>query len=73
MAINVSVRQRRGEPAEKLIRRFIRKCKKEKVVEQYRARTDHYIKPSVRKKMKREKAQREQKKLERKRDRKLLR
>lgn len=73
MAINVSVRQRRGEPGEKLIRRFIRKCKKEKVVEQYRARTDHYIKPSVRKKMKREKAQREQKKLERKRDRKLLR
>lgn len=73
MATNVSVRIKRGETSEKLIRRFNRKCKKEKVVEFFRARTDHYIKPSVRKKMKQEKARREKKKLERKRDRKLLR
>lgn len=73
MATNVSVKLRRGETSEKLIRRFNRKCKKEKVVELFRARTDHYIKPSVRKKMKQEKARREKKKLERKRDRKLLR
>ncbi len=73
MATNVKVDLRRGETSERLIRRFIKKCKKDKVVEIYRARTDHYIRPSVQKKIKRQKAIREQKKLERKRDRKLFR
>ncbi len=73
MATNVVVRIRRGETSERLIRRFNKKCKKQKVVEEYRARTDHYIKPSVRRKMKREKAIREQKKLQRKRERKMFR
>tara|TARA_R100000008_G_C3536259_1_gene142167 strand:+ start:314 stop:484 length:171 start_codon:yes stop_codon:yes gene_type:complete len=56
-----------------MIRRFIKKCKKEKVVERYRARTDYYIKPSVKRKLKSEKARREQKKLQRKRDGRLFR
>jgi len=73
VATNVKVDLRRGETSERLIRRFIKKCKKDKVVEIYRARTDHYIRPSVQKKIKRQKAIREQKKLERKRDRKLFR
>ena len=73
MATNVKVDLRRGEPGERLIRRFIKKCKREKVVELYRARTDHYIKPSVQKKMKSEKARREAQKLERKRLRKMFR
>ena len=73
MATNVSVRLRRGETSEKLVRRFIKKCKREKVVETYRSRTDYYIKPSVKKKIKREKAIREQQKLQRKKDRKLFR
>ncbi len=73
MATNIIVRLKRGETGEKLVRRFIRKCKKEKVVEKYRAKTDHYIKPSVRKKMKREKAIREKQKLQRKRAAKLFR
>tara|TARA_R110002020_G_scaffold179938_3_gene373709 strand:+ start:116 stop:337 length:222 start_codon:yes stop_codon:yes gene_type:complete len=73
MILNTKVELRRGETSERLIRRFIKKCKKEKIVEQYRARTDHYIKPSVRRRIKQEKAIREQKKLERKRDRKLFR
>jgi len=73
VATNVKVDLRRGETSERLIRRFIKKCKKDKVVEIYRSRTDHYIKPSVQKKIKRQKAIREQKKLERKRDRKLFR
>ena len=68
MASNVVVRPRRNEPAERMIRRFIKKCKKEKVVETYRARTDYYIKPSVKKKMKSEKARREKKKLQKKID-----
>jgi|TARA_A100000172_G_scaffold23555_1_gene13697 ribosomal protein S21 len=73
MASNVVVRPRRGEPAERMIRRFIKKCKKEKVIETYRARTDYYIKPSVKKRMKSEKARREKKKLQKKIDRKLFR
>ena len=73
MASNVVVRPRRNEPAERMIRRFIKKCKKEKVVETYRARTDYYIKPSVKKKMKSEKARREKKKLQKKIDTKLFR
>jgi small subunit ribosomal protein S21 len=73
VAANVIVKIRRGETGEKLIRRFIRKCKKERVVEEYRARTDYYIKPSVKKKLKSEKARRERKKLERKRAAKMFR
>ena len=67
MAINVIIRPRRGESTERLIRRFIKKCKKEKVLETYRARTDHYIKPSVRKKLKSQKARREKQKFDKKR------
>jgi small subunit ribosomal protein S21 len=67
MPTNIVVKLRRGETSEKLVRRFIRKCKKEKVVETYRAKTDHYIKPSVKKRMKSERARREKLKLERKR------
>jgi len=73
VAINVVVRLRRGESSERLIRRFIKKCKKERVVETYRQRTDHYIKPSVKRKLKREKAQREAKRTEAKRNKKMFR
>ena len=73
MAANVKVRLRRGETSERLVRRFIKKCKKEKVVELYRERTAYYIKPSAKKKLKRQKAIREQQKLQRKKDRKLFR
>tara|TARA_R100001132_G_C3228045_1_gene63864 strand:- start:246 stop:467 length:222 start_codon:yes stop_codon:yes gene_type:complete len=73
MAINVSVALRRGETSERLIRRFIKRCKKEKIVEMYRNRTDHYIKPAVKRKMKRKKAIREQQKLQRKMNSKMFR
>ena len=73
MASNVIVRPKRNESPERLIKRFIRKCKKEKVIEKYRERTDHFIKPSVKRKLKRRKAIREQEKAERKRDKKLFR
>ena len=73
MITNTRVDLRRGESSERLIRRFIKKCKKQKIIETYRARTDHYIKPSVRRKMKREKAKREAEKLQRKKDNKLFR
>jgi len=73
VATNVSVRPRRGESTERLIRRFIKKCKKEKVIEIYRARTDHYISPSIKKKMKRSKALRERQRLARKHQTKMFR
>ena len=73
MAVNVVVRPRRGEPQERMIRRFIKKCKKNKIVETYRARTDHYIKPSVKKKMKSKKARRELLKRQRTAQRKMFR
>ncbi len=73
MATNVRVDLRRGESSERLIRRFIKKCKRDRIIETYRARTDHYIKPSVKRKLKSQKAQRERLKLERKRQRKMFR
>jgi|TARA_R110000787_G_scaffold101583_1_gene207131 ribosomal protein S21 len=45
------------ESAEKMIRRFIKKTKKERIVEEVRERA-HYKKPSIKKREKRERAQR---------------
>jgi small subunit ribosomal protein S21 len=49
--INVEVRLRERETTDKLIRRFIKKCKKEKIIEEYRAKA-FYEKPSMIKKRK---------------------
>ncbi len=73
MPVNVKVSKRRGESDERLIRRFNRRCKKLKIVEMYRARTDKYIKPSVKKRLKHQKAIREQQKRTRKQQDKLFR
>lgn len=73
MAVNVKIVPRRNESAERLIRRFIKKVKKEKILETYREKTSHHIKPSVRRKIKRKKAIREQQKAQRKQDKKLFR
>lgn len=68
MATNVFVKSRRNEYPEKLIRRFIRKCKKEKVVEKYRERTEYYEKPSAKRRKKRIRAQRMREVEQRKRE-----
>jgi ribosomal protein S21 len=73
MPVNVVIKPRRGESQERMIRRFIKKCKKNKIVETYRARTDHHIKPSVKKKMKSKKARRELLKRQRSAQRKMFR
>ena len=73
MAVNVSVELRRNESSERLIRRFIKKVKNEKILETYREKTTHYIKPAVKRKMKRKKAMRAQEKLERRRQQKMFR
>lgn len=65
MGVNVSVETRRGEPIERLIRRFVKKVKNAKVLETYREKTSHHIKPSVKRKIKRKKAIRARQKLER--------
>ncbi len=67
---NVSVRSRRNESPERLIRRFIKKTKKERIVEEVRDRK-YYKKPSVKKKLKRAKAQRERMRQEARRLRRL--
>jgi len=46
--VNIEVYPRRGESVEKTIRRFVRKTKKEKLIEQLRDRR-YYEKPSVKK------------------------
>ena len=54
--VKVTSRECRGNH-EKMIRRFIKKCKKEKVVEQVRDRR-YYKKPSDKKRQDRKKAER---------------
>ena len=44
---HVSVQPRRGEDPERAIKRFLKKVKKEKIIETYRKRTEYYEKPSV--------------------------
>ena len=66
MATNVVVYARPHENTEKLIRRFTKKVKKEGILEKYRERCSYHIKPSVKKKIKRKKAQRAKERLERK-------
>jgi len=67
-AVNVSVKANPRKPVhpEKLVRRFIKKAKKEKIVEEVRDRR-FYLKPSEKKRLKRERAQRTRRKEELKR------
>jgi ribosomal protein S21 len=73
MAVNIRIELKRNESSERLIRRFIKKCKKERIIETYREKTAYHVKPSVKRKLKREKANRERQKLERKKHNKLFR
>ena len=73
MAINVIVELRRNETSERLIRRFIKKVKNNKILETYREKTAYHIKPSVKRKMKRKKAIKAREKLERRKQQKMFR
>ena len=68
MAVNVEVIGRPNEHSERLIRRFIKRVKREEVLERYRYRCSHHIKPSVKRKIKQKKARQEKQRLERKRN-----
>ena len=63
--VSVNIKETRGN-VERLIRKFIKKTKKEKIVEQVKDRRYHK-KPSVKKKEKRERALRARKREEQKR------
>ena len=57
-AVVVEVKPRyKDEPIEKMIRRFSKKCKKERIIEQYRDRM-YYEKPSKKRKREKEKRKR---------------
>lgn len=45
--VNVEVKRRRDESNERLIRRFMRECKKEQIVREYLEKTRYYKKPSA--------------------------
>ena len=66
---NVTVVARKNEPAEKMIRRFVRKCKKERIIEQVRENR-YYTKPSEAKRLKRAASIREAERLRKKAERK---
>jgi ribosomal protein S21 len=69
--VNVSVHVRQcGGNVEKMIRRFIKKTKKERIIEQVRDRK-YYKKPSDLKREKRNRAQRLRMREERKRQRRM--
>jgi len=64
---SVSLKQCRGN-VERMIRRFTKKVKKERIIEEYKEKR-YYKKPSVAKKEKRIRAERRRRKEERKRAR----
>jgi ribosomal protein S21 len=45
--VNVETKQRKDESVEKLIRRFMRECKKEQIVREYLEKTRYYKQPST--------------------------
>jgi|TARA_R110000824_G_scaffold71188_1_gene182435 ribosomal protein S21 len=49
-SVNVSVKPRRNDHNEKLVRKFNKKIKKQKIMEQIRERR-YYLKPSERKRL----------------------
>jgi len=59
MAINLTVKARNGDSPERLIKRFMKKVKKEKILEKYREKM-RYVKPSDVRRAKRKRARRKQ-------------
>lgn len=53
MPINVEVKPRKNESPEAMIKRFIKKVKKEGIVDEWRNRCMYYEKPSVGRRLKR--------------------
>jgi small subunit ribosomal protein S21 len=71
--VNVKVKEKKGEPFERMVKRFLKKVKKERIIEQVKERR-YYEKPSVTKrkaklagiaKWKKAQAEKKQKELQR--------
>jgi len=45
--VNIEVKRRKDESPERLIKRFMRECKKEQIVREYLEKTRYYKKPSA--------------------------
>ena len=65
MAINHIAKPRKNEDPNRFIKRFIKKCKKLGIIDDFKNRK-HYIKPSVKKRLAKKRAIAKQKKKERK-------
>jgi len=53
MTYNIEVKSRAGENADKLVKRFIKKCKKEDIVKEYLEKTSYALTKSQKKRAKR--------------------
>tara|TARA_Y100000310_G_C20264405_1_gene615141 strand:+ start:282 stop:503 length:222 start_codon:yes stop_codon:yes gene_type:complete len=70
MATNVEVKRRENEPIERMLKRFIKKVKKEGIMEELRERS-YYKKPSEIKRLKKERRKRIARDIQRKNEEKL--
>ena len=68
MATNHKARPRKNESPERFIKRFIKKCKKLGIIDEFKERK-HYQKPSVKKRLAKKRAIARHKKEQRKRQR----
>jgi ribosomal protein S21 len=66
--INLEVRLKDGEDSLRLIKRFLKKLKKQKITEEYLAH-NHYVKPSLRRREEKKKRKRVLEKLKRENNR----
>jgi len=64
---HVTVVPRHNEDPQRAIKRFLKKCKKERIVEKYREK-EYFIKPSEKRRMERKKRERTIQKLRRQED-----
>ena len=67
MATNVNMRPKRNESSEKLVRRFIKKVKKERIIEEARDKM-RFVSASVKKRLKKERAEKTRQREERKKE-----
>jgi ribosomal protein S21 len=67
MSTNVNMRPKRNESSEKLVRRFIKKVKKERIIEEARDKM-RFVSASVKKRLKKERAEKTRQREERKKE-----
>ncbi len=53
MVVHVEVKLREGESADRLIKRFLKKCKKADIIREYRDKTEYFLTRSQKKREKR--------------------